>query len=308
MKCTKCLKLTIASKVATQVIGRRRVFGTVLGLAPLLLSCGLPNLPPSKLSIQAVPTGCGKTINATTTVSWLVKFTVSGADSATTVQWFFSDGLTATGESVVHRFDGGTAERAVDFHVTVTAGGDTLTQTYAIPMRGDPDGGPDPDGDMCIANEGARHISEGTQGCYNQHPPASGPHLSSGPPVTAPVSPGFYDEALPTERWLHNLEHGGVVLLYDCGGTCSDNLKAQLQALFDSVPPESLFGQKKMVITRYAGVPSNCPRTPNFPASGPFLAIAWDTQRPFDTLDGAGILDFYSRHVNHGPEPVPIPP
>jgi len=180
-----------------------------------------------------------------------------------------------------------------------------VTQKFEIPMRGVLDGGPDPAGDTCIPDEGATHVPDGTPICYDSNPPASGPHNSS---ALGPVSPGFYDEALAAEQWLHNLEHGAVVLLFDCGGTCSDDLKTQLQALFDSVPEEPLFNQKKMVITRYPGVPSICGTASTFPASGPFLAIAWDVQRPFASLDTVGILDFYNRHVNHGTEAAPIPP
>lgn len=272
-----------------------------------LPGCGLLNSllpPPSSLAIVATPTGCGSTVDTTRTNNWLVRFTVSGADSGAPVQWSFSDGTTAIGPSVVHRFNSQTVE-TVKFDVTAIAGNTSVTQKFEIPLRGTPDGAPDPDGDSCIPDEGATHVPDGTQICYSSNPPASGPHNSS---AISPVAPGFYDEALATERWLHDLEHGAVVLLYDCGGTCSDDLKTQLQMLFDSVPEESLFGQKKMVITRYAGATSICGATESFPASGPFLAIAWDVQKVFTSLDTAGILDFYARHVNHGLEDAPIPP
>lgn len=300
--------MKVLTSLTAWKLGMRSQFasGLALALAPCLSSCGVLNLlpPPSKLSIQATPTGCGSTVDTNRTNNWVVRFTVSGAAPEAPVQWTFSDGTSAIGQSIVKRFDSQTVE-PVQFDVTIMAGGDIVTQEIEVPVRGTPDGAPDPDGDTCIPDESATHVPDGTQICYKANPPASGAHNSS---AISPVAPGFYDEALATERWLHNIEHGGVVLLYDCGGTCSDDLKAQLRALFDSVPKESLFGQKKLVITRYSGTPSPCEVTPTFPASEPFLAIAWDVQRAFDTLDTAGILDFYARHVNHGREDAPLPP
>jgi hypothetical protein len=286
-------------------------------------TCGV-NPTPQPFTIDATPTGCGVKVDSTKTISWSVTFTASGVDPSTPVLWSFSDGTSANGQIVVHSFDTAALEKAavtdtsdhdpVKFDITATVGGDTVTRTLELPMRGDPDGGPEPGDDTCIPDEGRTHVASpsqappGTTVCYNSNPPASGPHWSVGTAPVAPVAPGFYDEALRTEQWVHNLEHGTVVLLYDCGGTCSDELKAQLQALFDSVPEEAKFGQKKMVITRYAGVTGSCTGTPTFPDSGPFLAIAWDVQHSFDTLDTDGILDFYARHVDHGPEDEPIPP
>jgi len=239
--------------------------------------------------------------------------TVTGADPAAPIEWFFSDGGSATGPTVVHDFDTRALESSltgehqpVDFDVTVTAGGETLTQTIEVPMRGDPDGGPDPNGDICVSDEGRTHAANGTLLCYLNNPPASGPHYSAA--GVAPVGAGFFDEALTPERWVHDLEHGAVILLYDCGGPCSDELKAQLQALFDSAPVSPRFNERKMVITRYSGVNPACGGTPSFPASGPYLAIAWNVQRSFATLDTAGIIDFYNRHVDRGPEDQAIPP
>ncbi len=44
---------------------------------------------------------------------------------------------------------------------------------------------------------------------YNSDPPTSGPRA-------APVEAGFYDEAPPDEQLVHNLEHGYVIIWYNC--------------------------------------------------------------------------------------------
>jgi hypothetical protein len=284
------------------------------------LTCDMGGIVPDEgLTITATPTGCGVKVDSSKTISWSVTFAASAAaDSNVGYQWFFSDGTSASGQIVVHSFKTASQENAaagdpftstgehdpVNFDVTLTAGSETIINTYGIPMRGTPDGGPEPDGDVCVSDEGRRHVAVGTQLCYDNNPPASGPHYSAG--GVAPVQPGFYDEALNVEQWVHNLEHGSIVLLYDCGGDCSDETKAQLQDLFDSVPASPRFNEKKMVITLYPGVHDACDTTSDFPSSGSFLAISWDVHRFFDSLDTDGILDFYSRHVDHGPEDEPI--
>ena len=53
------------------------------------------------------------------------------------------------------------------------------------------------------------HIPEGAQASYNSQPATSGEHW----PV--PAQCGFYEEQLPDERVVHNLEHGNIVVSYN---------------------------------------------------------------------------------------------
>lgn len=142
-----------------------------------------------------------------------------------------------------------------------------------------------------VSNEGAQHVPVGEQVTYESNPPASGPHWSSG--GIAPVPAGVYEEALEEEQWVHNLEHGYVVVLFDCGGPCLPSLLDDLQDLFDAAPPSELFGNVKLVISPYSGLPFA------------FAAVAWDHQLHLETMDEAAILDFYSEFVDQGPEAVP---
>jgi uncharacterized protein DUF3105 len=296
---------------------QKAILPCVLVFSTLPVCCdGLNPLPPGAFEILATPTGCGVKVDSTKTVSWSVTFTASGVPADALVQWSFSDGTTGNGISIVKTFKTAAQEAAdvtgntdehdpISFDVNATVGTDIVTRSIEIPMRGTPDGGPEPGGDTCVADEGRTHVPNGTLICYNANPPASGAHYSGG--GVAPIAAGFYDEAIPSEVYVHNLEHGCVVLLYDCAGTCSDELKAQLQALFDSLPESPRFNEKKMVICRYDGINASCPGTLTFPASGPFLAISWDVQHAYETLDTAAITDFYNRHVDQGPEDAPIP-
>ncbi len=44
---------------------------------------------------------------------------------------------------------------------------------------------------------------------YGTEFPTSGPHDPS------PIRPGFYNDPLPSERLVHSLEHGNIVIYYD---------------------------------------------------------------------------------------------
>lgn len=142
-----------------------------------------------------------------------------------------------------------------------------------------------------IPNEGNQHVPVGQQVTYQTNPPASGPHWSAA--GIAPVAAGVYSSALEEEQWIHNLEHGYVVLLYDCHGTCPATLADDLQSVLDAAPPSATFGDTKLVITPYDGLPHS------------FTVVAWDWQLHLKTLDQQVILNFYNEHVDQGPEAVP---
>jgi hypothetical protein len=60
-----------------------------------------------------------------------------------------------------------------------------------------------------------------TENCYASNPPTSGPH----DPV--PVQWGVYDQPQPKERLIHNMEHAGIVIWYNC--TDCDKVVSELQ-------------------------------------------------------------------------------
>src|SRR5712692_7972919 len=72
-----------------------------------------------------------------------------------------------------------------------------------------------------IPDEGpATHIDPSTQPTYKFYPPTSGPHYSVA--GSAPAPWGTVDN-LVEGQFVHNLEHGGVVVLYHCpsGSDCT---------------------------------------------------------------------------------------
>jgi hypothetical protein len=81
----------------------------------------------------------------------------------------------------------------------------------ADPGAGGPnalDAGDDPLCGPLWADEGNAHVPPGTTVTYHSNPPQSGPHFGQW------VASGIYDQAVDPRGYVHNLEHGWVVLLY----------------------------------------------------------------------------------------------
>ncbi len=131
-----------------------------------------------------------------------------------------------------------------------------------------------------------QHVPEGSAVHWDYNPPSSGPHY----PSPAPWGPYF--SGLVPGTWVHNLEHGGVVILYNCPTPCAA-LQTQLQGVYDQIPIEPQFNEKKIVITPYAGLDH-------------LLRVqAWGWTMPLDSVDTTLIDAFYRVHVDKGPEQIP---
>ncbi len=78
------------------------------------------------------------------------------------------------------------------------------------------------------ALEGAHSIREpgGTSPKWNTDPPTSGPHYG------IPAIFGIYNEELEIARVVHNLEHGGIFILY--GKDVPDSTVEELRSFYDS--------------------------------------------------------------------------
>ncbi len=88
------------------------------------------------------------------------------------------------------------------------------------------------------------HVADNTGVQYGSNPPSSGPHCSS----TAPYR--TYDQPLDSCRWLHNLEHGAVVLLYNCPAGCAD-IVAGLQRAMTEAARDPDCATKRIIVSPY---------------------------------------------------------
>lgn len=129
----------------------------------------------------------------------------------------------------------------------------------------------------------AKHIQTGEQHApYNSDPPASGPHY------TQPAQAGFYDEALPDEQLMHNLEHGYVVIWYNCSGTeetaCAA-FKTQISNVMDQA------GSIKLIAVPRLSLP------------GSIAATTWGRLYQPDAFNPDELLAFIKTFRNKAPEP-----
>lgn len=130
---------------------------------------------------------------------------------------------------------------------------------------------------------GQGHVSVGTKITYTYCPPASGRHYAQ---PAAPITARVYgpDEALIPEQWVHNLEHGGLVILYKDAAVD----QAALRSVFDAIPPSPICGfdpggkSPGPVIARFNDM------------AWPFAVLVWDRVLPLQTLDQQAVLDFYA--------------
>ncbi len=133
---------------------------------------------------------------------------------------------------------------------------------------------------------GNQHVPVGTVIKYTYCPPASGKHyFATGVgPIPARVY-GPNDNVVP-DGWVHNLEHGGLVVLY----RGADVDVSALQALYAAMPLSPVCGfppggqAPSPVIARFDQM------------AWPFAALVWDRVLPLETLDQAAILDLYKRY------------
>lgn len=149
----------------------------------------------------------------------------------------------------------------------------------------DPDLDVDPAAEACalcaggcleetIPSTSATHIDEPID--YSDRPPTGGDHN----PCWAEW--GVHTEEVPDERWVHNMEHGGVIFLYNCPAGCPDEVAA--------------------MTTLVQGLPAWALLTPYSLMDSPFAVVSWQHRLLLDCADTDAMAAFYDAHVNHGPE------
>ncbi len=139
-------------------------------------------------------------------------------------------------------------------------------------------------------DQGNGHVQTGDTVTYPVCPPASGKHVNK--TGFGPLEPKVYgpdDDSVPN-GWIHNLEHGGLVLLYSCDrGACDDVGLAALQAFDQGFPSSAVCsipaGVVGPVVARFEQMPTR------------YAALVWDRVLYLDTLDDAQVYDFFVRYA-----------
>lgn len=140
--------------------------------------------------------------------------------------------------------------------------------------------------EVAVPVMGAQHVAIGQpHATYNSIPPTSGPHYDT------PAPWGDSHTTLPEETWIHDMEHGGIVALYNCPQGCPSLVDA-LDG-FLKTGPFSKYGYVKMVVTPYSKI------------SNKLTLVAWGYYLPLADFDDAAMRKFFADHQDKGPEDVP---
>lgn len=132
------------------------------------------------------------------------------------------------------------------------------------------------------------HINPPATVTYLHNPPTSGCHYNLGY-GDAPIQSGVYNQSVPSEYWVHNLEHGYIVVLYNCPSGCSTEFN-QLHDWDKSLAPTPGFPYAKALVLPYTSM------------DVPFAVESWDWYDPMPVFSLSEVQKFYANHENNGPE------
>jgi hypothetical protein len=138
-----------------------------------------------------------------------------------------------------------------------------------------------------ITVPGALHVPACTVVDYPTNPPSGGNHWAIWAAYKQYTSP------VPREMYVHDLEHGAIVLLYRCAGACPD-VVAALGEVFSSITDDACAGppgpSARMVLTPDPDLPT------------PIAAAAWGATYTATCIDVPSLKAFARDHYAQGPE------
>lgn len=140
-----------------------------------------------------------------------------------------------------------------------------------------------------FALQGTQHIQKGdTHLPYNSKPPTSGPHWNIA--GEAPWPWGIYKEQIADEAQIHNLEHGGIMIQYNCRD-CPE-LVAQLESFYERYWADHKLpmfpASSKMIVAPYYDMPSRIALT------------AWGRMDTMDSYEEARMTRFVDSYRDKG--------
>jgi hypothetical protein len=151
------------------------------------------------------------------------------------------------------------------------------------------------DGARCVStieqhpDEGATHVACTQSVAYMTNPPSSGNHYSCWAAYQTYTSP------IPWGNLVHSMEHGAIVMVYNCPGGCAADV-ATMQAFIDGLPLDtdcsSSLGKNRIIL-----MPD-----PNLNVR--FAATAWDWTLKADCFDPVAFRQFFDQHYDHGREVI----
>jgi len=149
------------------------------------------------------------------------------------------------------------------------------------------------DGAACVSSiemhpdEGATHVACTQPVQYGTNPPSSGNHYSCWAAYQTYTTP------IPWGNLVHSLEHGAIVMVYNCPAGCPADVAA-MQAFIDSLPLDAncgaYLGKNRLILM------------PDPSLDVRFAATAWDWTLKANCFDPTAFQQFFDDHYDHGRE------
>jgi hypothetical protein len=135
-------------------------------------------------------------------------------------------------------------------------------------------------------DEGAAHTAQCGPVTYGSKPPSSGTHY--------PVWPVFrvYDKPVPWGYLVHGLEHGAIVIVYNCPDGCPDQVQSA-KDLVAATPPKPGCSRAPVIMA------------PDPTLDVPFAASSWGHTLRAKCFDRDRFAEFIQLHANKGRENIP---
>jgi hypothetical protein len=134
------------------------------------------------------------------------------------------------------------------------------------------------------------HVDVDASILWDSNPPSSGPHY----PIWAAYQ--AYTTPVPRGYYVHDLEHGAIVFLYNCGDAGCPDVVLALQAASDAIPDDPL------CTSLGEGVRVRTVITPDPLLDVPVAAAAWGWVYKAQCVDPGTLRDFALQHYGQGPE------
>jgi hypothetical protein len=134
------------------------------------------------------------------------------------------------------------------------------------------------------------HIAPCTPLPYATNPPSGGDHW----PIWAAFKK--YTTVVPREMYVHDLEHGAIVLAYRCSGACPDVVSA-LGSVFDGMADP-------LCLSIPGGPHARVVLTPDPELATPIAAAAWGATYTATCIDVPSLRAFANAHYAKGREQI----
>lgn len=131
-----------------------------------------------------------------------------------------------------------------------------------------------------IMADALEHVADGTEIEYSTNPPTSGPHYGEA------ADGGFYDDPVPDGHLIHNLEHGYVIVWYDCEQMTESECESTKEDIKDFVT-----GRAKLIGMPRTGMDS------------PVAFTSWGRILLTDSFSTKTANDYVRANLNKSPEP-----